>query len=530
MSSNIVITNKKIVDYFNTNKHIDIESIILQFIDLLESVNASNLNNPSVLKDLIKQLNDNKQEMISRFDNTTKLQQDSYQSTNKDLSNILNSLTLITETSKNEFGTLKTLNGYANETIKKEMDTIKLLLTNMSNSLTSKIYETKDNYVSEIKQLLKSSDSENNIMIRTLIDKYNEETFQKIKDILPTSLNNLSENIFNNFKKELNICFDKLFDNKISLDNISILIDNKYNNLLSNINNNLLNIVNATEDKMCSNVNNLRETIIKNVINQENVNTELIQYLNKYNKASSKGELSEIRLYNLLSELYPSAELKDTSKETGMGDIIMKRVDKPVILLENKNYNSAIKKDEIEKFLRDITNNKCNGIFISQNNGIVGKENFQIDIHNNNILVYIHNCNYDKSKIDLGVKIIDILSQKLTYMEDGDIKLSKELLEKINYEYNSFLTKKEELGNTIKEFYKKSMDQHKDLVLPSLELYLSEYFATSKKNILTCDICKVYQETNLMSLSRHKSACLKRLNKKEEEKKDDKKVPKKKES
>ena len=94
MSSNIVITNKKIVDYFNTNKHIDIESIILQFIDLLESVNASNLNNPSVLKDLIKQLNDNKQEMISRFDNTTKLQQDSYQSTNKDLSNILNSLTL----------------------------------------------------------------------------------------------------------------------------------------------------------------------------------------------------------------------------------------------------------------------------------------------------------------------------------------------------------------------------------------------------------------------------------------------------
>ena len=74
------------------------------------------------------------------------------------------------------------------------------------------------------------------------------------------------------------------------------------------------------------------------------------------------------------------------------------------------------------------------------------------------------------------------------------------------------------------------MDQHKDLVLPSLELYLSEYFATSKKNILTCDICKVYQETNLMSLSRHKAACLKRLNKKEEEKKDDKKVPKKKES
>ncbi len=57
------------------------------------------------------------------------------------------------------------------------------------------------------------------------------------------------------------------------------------------------------------------------------------------------------------------------------------------------------------------------------------------------------------------------------------------------------------------------MEQHKDLVLPSLELYLSKYFATSKKNILTCDVCKIYQESNLMSLSRHRYACIKKQNK-----------------
>jgi hypothetical protein len=602
MSGKIVITNKKIVDYYATNKHIDIETVNILMIDLLEASNASNMNNPSVLKEFMKTFQDQGKEIIKTVQeqtketiktvqehgkellNTTekssKLLINSTTTTNTELSKVLNSLILLNESSKTEFSSIKSLYNHTNDTLKKEMETIKLLLTNMSNSLINKMYEIKDNYLVEIKQILKSSDTEikqllklsetdikdilrlsnnelkefiNNsnidikqlfklseneikdiyklsdteikqliklsesqtiLSVKTLIDNQNDNLFNNLKQILPTDLTLLCNNIITDFRNDINNGFDKLSLNKISMDTLTLLIDNKYNNIISNIQNNLTSLINSTEERLTKNINTLKDENIKNIINQENVNNELLQYLNKYNKSSTKGEISETRLYNLITELYPSADIKNTTKENSNGDIIIKRIDKPTILIENKNYNTIIKKDEVDKFLRDITNNKSNGIFISQKTGIVGKENFQIDIHNNSILVYIHNCDYDKYKIDLAVKIIDILSQKLTYMEDADIKINKELLEKINYEYTTFNNKKDELSNTIKEFYKKSMEQHKELSLPSLELYLSDYFANSKKNILTCDICKIYQESNLMSLSRHKTACLKKYKKK----------------
>ena len=58
-----------------------------------------------------------------------------------------------------------------------------------------------------------------------------------------------------------------------------------------------------------------------------------------------------------------------------------------------------VKKDEVDKFIRDISKNEYNGIFISQHSGIVGKNNFQIDIHDKHILIYIHSCDYDIDKI-----------------------------------------------------------------------------------------------------------------------------------
>ena len=69
--------------------------------------------------------------------------------------------------------------------------------------------------------------------------------------------------------------------------------------------------------------------------------------------------------------------------------------------------------EEIDKFIRDVTKNDCSGVFLSQNTGIVGKENFQIDIHNKNILIYIHCVNYDITKINLAINTIDVLYDKL---------------------------------------------------------------------------------------------------------------------
>ena len=52
-------------------------------------------------------------------------------------------------------------------------------------------------------------------------------------------------------------------------------------------------------------------------------------------------------------------------------------------------------------------------IFLSQNTGITSKNNYQIDITNGKILVYVHNCEYMSHKIQIAVDIIDTLSQKI---------------------------------------------------------------------------------------------------------------------
>ena len=51
------------------------------------------------------------------------------------------------------------------------------------------------------------------------------------------------------------------------------------------------------------------------------------------------------------------------------------------------------------------------------------------------------------------------------------------------------------------------MEQLTEINLPNLELFLSNYYANNKKNLLICDICKKYETDNLRSLARHKHSC-----------------------
>ena len=111
-----------------------------------------------------------------------------------------------------------------------------------------------------------------------------------------------------------------------------------------------------------------------------------------------------------------SSEIINSSNKTGQGDLILKRPNKVPILFETKNYAINVK-----KFIRDIDNTNYNGIMLSQTSGIIGKDNFQIDIHNNNILVYIHKADYDISKIKLAVNIIDFLFDKILTMKNNKI-------------------------------------------------------------------------------------------------------------
>jgi hypothetical protein len=79
--------------------------------------------------------------------------------------------------------------------------------------------------------------------------------------------------------------------------------------------------------------------------------------------------------------------------EKASGDFMLKRINKPAILIETKDYANNVPKEETDKFIRDVAQQKCNGIFLSQSSGISLKENYQIEF-NKAQLVYIHNCDY----------------------------------------------------------------------------------------------------------------------------------------
>ena len=163
--------------------------------------------------------------------------------------------------------------------------------------------------------------------------------------------------------------------------------------------------------------------------------------------------------------------------------------------------------NEISKFITDIENNDCHGIFLSQYSGITNKKNYQIENHKGKLLIYLNFVEYNSDKISVAVDIIDDLSKKIELVQNNNI-LTDELLEYINNEYSSFASKKETFMTYLRESNKKSIEMLTDMELPTLANYLSTKFATTKLNNYVCNICNEFVGKNRMSLASHKKKCV----------------------
>ena len=164
--------------------------------------------------------------------------------------------------------------------------------------------------------------------------------------------------------------------------------------------------------------------------------------------------------------------------------------------------------EEVKKFLHDVETQNCCGLFLAQNYGIANKEDFEVNIHNGNVLVYIHKANNDPEKIKIAVSIIDHLKARLDQIDDKsevDI-ISKERLDNINQEYITFANQKIAMIKYVKDFQTKLVKMIDDVRLPCLEEHLSTRYATSSSK-MTCQYCDTFQAKNQQSLSAHHRAC-----------------------
>jgi hypothetical protein len=170
-------------------------------------------------------------------------------------------------------------------------------------------------------------------------------------------------------------------------------------------------------------------------------------------------------------------------------------------------YERNVNVDEIKKFLRDVNEQKTNGIMISQFSGIVSKSNFFIEIHDGKVLVYLHNVEYSPEKIRLAIDVIDILSSKIEEISNVEelngCIIRKDVLDKINDQFQIFITQKEMILTTVKEMNKKLMTQVDELKMPDLSLFLNEKYASIQNQQFACELCNLPFQ-NKRSLASHK--------------------------
>jgi hypothetical protein len=482
MSYDISFTNKKVFEFYQKHSSLDIESINVLFINILEMLYED--INPALTSSLASNLLENMRELQQK----------------------MNSI---------------------NETISKSQ-------SDLSTSFTLKFIEFKKEYIEDLKTILSTTTSEK---IAPVIKQYNDSLLDKtqllIKDIIPKNneqLSTLSDSIsreittvMKEFHSSLNIDTAKLLQQSINKENLSKFvesIDEKLNSTLVNSQTMMNNLITASEQRLdtritdirnisTQNFSQIREISTVNNSSQSQFQNSVAELLKKMENSSSKGKISENILYNIITPLYPTAEILSvgTTKETG--DIMIHRKDKPTILLENKNYDRNVTTEEVKKFLRDIDTQNCCGIMLAQHSGIANKENYQIEYINGNIVMFIHNVEYQPERIKIAIDIIDNLKLQMTefnQVSEGT-NLDKSILESINLEYQNFITQKMNHIKTIKEFNQKLISQIEEFNLPTLEHILNKMFTPlSTTTQETCEYCnKVFK--NQRALSTHHRGC-----------------------
>lgn len=303
--------------------------------------------------------------------------------------------------------------------------------------------------------------------------------------------------INSNFKQQLYECLGNVTNNDIRK-----MINEIYNNKDDNLKNTLEHFSNSLTNMNSQNLNEFdRKTIgiIQNMQNTFNSSLDSHNITHKINSidsvlsalhntftnnSSKKGEMTENILFNNLIKAFANCEVLNTSQIPNSGDIMIRKENKPDILIDSKNFQNNVPKIDLEKFYRDCELNNCSGILCNVNNGIANKDNFQVDIQDSRIYVYIANHEFDNTLFQLAVKIIYNINEIIKKNKTNVIEIDKELFERIKIEFNFFLQTFKQHISTIKQ----NVNSLEQLAMNQLE----QFFKRSNFNDLkpfSCGSC-----------------------------------------
>jgi len=458
MAYQLCTNNKRIYDFYNTHTSLDFEQINLLCIDLFENV-----------------------------------LQDATATINKSIGS-----QILTECLENRVRMAEISSG---------LQLVNANLAKMSSDLQIKMLDIKREYMDEMKPILEKSDTTllNQINLETvslITSRIIDKTSLLITETVPDANNKIIHKVQDDIQRFYNDEFKQHLTGVVKTEQLSDLFSNfcaKYDLMMQSIQTPILQVLSMNDERINKNINKQQET-------QEKMLTNLEEFLNKYkNNSSLKGKFSENLLHKVIIQMFPTAEIADTSKMNHTGDLVVKRENKESIIFENKDYADNVSTEEVNKFIGDCEKQGMHGIILSQNTGIASKKNYHIDIKKGKVLVYVHNVDYSQYKIQIAVDIIDTLSDKLknTIVDKQENTVSKEVLEEINAEFSKFVLQKEAVINVVKDCQKKIIDEIKTISFPALERYLSTKFGGDQITY-TCDVCNRFTTQSKKALASHK--------------------------
>lgn len=406
-------------------------------------------------------------------------------------------------------------------TILNKINYLEQKINNNQNQISLQLNDYKNDFINNMKLILISNNTEYILpSIKEISNNLIDKTKLILNEIIPQNQINISREIDNNFKlfqSQIIQETSKLINFPINQKTIDDFINNSNQSTNETINK-ITNLISLTENKIDnkllsnnSKIENIEKIIVENNFNNELLQKNITNILKKFEKGVGKGNISENILYNILLENFPSASIIYTGNETKeSGDIIFQRYNMPKILIENKDHTSCnVPKQDVEKFIRDCNIQNCSGIMFSQNRGISNKSNFEIQINNGNILLYVHNVNFDIDKIKTSIELIEQFKIKYDEIntDNNTINIENSLLEEINREFNNYLNQKISLLKIVKDFNDKINTSINELKMPTLENFLSKNFALSTNITKENNICQYCNKSIPKSVKRHLKFC-----------------------
>jgi hypothetical protein len=443
--------NLKIIKFFNEHAQLDFEDTIISFIEIMEKLSDS-MNN-SINNSLITDIIQNLKSMNSKIDSID-----------------------------------NNVNRYQIESV---------------SNLSIKLNDFKKEYIEDLRLILTSNVADK---IEPLIKEQLSILFEKTVSILPQHNNEIKMSIQQSMEQISNYLIhdsQKLMQTSITEQSLNKFISEVETKISSTFH----NTITSTEQRLDLKISDIGDKTNSQLFSTTSLNTSVSELLKKLENSSAKGKMSENILVNILHTLYPASQIEHVGQTKETGDVIITRKGKPKILIENKDWNKNVVQEEVKKFIHDIETQKCCGVFLSQNYGIANKENYEINIHERNVLVYVHETNNDPEKIKIAIDIIDHIKEQLDELDTDDEvdSISKEKLSYINTEFQTFVSSKLSLIKLVKDFNQKVLRQIEDIKIPSLEEYLSTRFATSSSKYV-CEYCH-FVAKNAAAKSAHLRGC-----------------------